>query len=271
MALVFYGQAVSICCSIRYGFLVDSFSSRGVPGKIYGLVESSLFIGYAFVFFSGMTERAMKKFNSRDLLACIMAGFFVLQLGTGFAYHLQDRIAVITLSFLMRVLQGVFTYPSYLVPLDFIQANFQNKFDFVNGILNVGYFSGHGLAEVFGCILYDHLGYEVAYVFTAAVALLSVVVILLIVPKTDTYLSTEKSTPKDEEVPIIMGSDKTKLTKFLLIPMLCTMCINANYGVLQVAFQNFTLQLSRILMDCHAYSDIMILLSKYSEMKSNRN
>lgn len=234
MAMVFYGQAVSICCSIRYGFLVDAFSSRGVPGRIYGLVESSLFLGYAGIFFSGLTERAMRKFNSRDLLAGIMIGFTVLQLGTGFAYHLQDNVAVITLSFFMRILQGVFAYPSFLVPLDFVQANFQSKFDLVNGILNVGYFSGHGLAEVFGCILYDQLGYEIAYIFTAAVAFLSVIVILLIIPKTSTYLSMEKSSPKDEEVPEIMGSNKSKLTKFLIIPMLCTMCINANYGVLQV-------------------------------------
>ena len=247
MVLVFYGQAISTCCSIRYGFLVDSFASRGVPGRIYGLVGSSLFIGYAGIFFSRLTERAMKKFNSRDLLAGIMTGYFVLQLGSGFAYKFQDTTIVITLSFIMRIFQGIFAYPGYLVPLDFIQANFHSKFDFVNGLLNVGYFSGHGLAEVFGCILYDFFGYEVAYVFSAAVALISVILILLIVPKTRTYLSTEKPKPKDEEAPEIEGSNKAKLTKFLIIPMLCTMCINANYGVLQV---------------CRNYSSITIRYSQ---------
>ena len=228
IVLVFYGQAISVCCSIRYGFLADSFGSRNLPGTVYGFIGSSLFIGYGAVFFFKLTERAMTRMNSRDLLAGTMVAYFVIQLATGFTYMLQDNIVMVTLSFFLRTLQGVFAYPGYLVPLDFINANFESEFDFVHGLLNMGYFSGHGVAEILGCWMYDHFGYEAAYAFSAAIALTSVIIVLLIIPKSRTYLSTQEE--KIEE----SFSHKKTLTMFLIIPMLATMCINANYGVLQV-------------------------------------
>jgi hypothetical protein len=232
LVVVFYGQAISVSCSIRYGFLADSFEARNISGKVYGLVGSSLFVGYAFIYFMGLSERALKRMNSRDLLAGIMTGYVVLQLATGFSYQFQNNIVLISISFALRILQGVLAYPGYLVPLDFINANFHDKFDFVNGLLNMGYFTGHGLAEVIGCILYDNFSYEVAFKFSAAIAFLSVVLMVLIIPKSRTYLSTQKdiSTGNSEED----NPRGYKLTKFLIIPLLATMCINANYGVLQV-------------------------------------
>ena len=234
VTLVFYGQAIAISCSIRYGFLVDSFASRNVPGKVYGSLSSSLFIGYCAVFFSGLTERIMKKVRSRNLLAGIMFGYVVLNLITGLVYRIENTTVVVAISFFLRILQGIFAYPGYLVPLDFINANLGKKFDFVNGLLNAGYFTGYGLAEVSGCGIYDHLGYNAAFVFSAGVALLSVILIMCIIPNTETYLSSASNTSSQEVVEKGATSDQLRLSKFLLIPLIATMCINASYGVLQV-------------------------------------
>ena len=50
--LVLNAQAIAIGSSIRYGFLTVSFSSRGIDGTTYGLVESSIGLGFALGFLS---------------------------------------------------------------------------------------------------------------------------------------------------------------------------------------------------------------------------
>ena len=178
----------------------------------------------------------MKRMRSRDLLAGIMIAYFVLNIATGLVYQIENTTVVVGVSFCLRILQGIFAYPGYLVPIDFINANFGKKLDFVNGLLNLGYFTGQGIAEVIGCILYDMYGYNAAFMFSAGVALLSVILIMCLLPNTKTYLSTPKSETPKVMVPSEKGltSDQSRLSKFLIIPMVACMCINASYGVLQV-------------------------------------
>ncbi|KAL5259086.1 hypothetical protein ACHWQZ_G009521 [Mnemiopsis leidyi] len=151
---------------------------------------------------------------------------------TGFSYRLSDTNAIIAISIAMRILQGCMAFVCTLVPIDFISANLSDEFDMVNGLVNMGYFTGHGVAEAVGCFLYDHFGYEIAYSFTAGVALLVAAITVIALPSTKTYLSTQDDSFNEEEMDF--ESSKTSLTKLLIIPMIATMLINANYGVLQV-------------------------------------
>ncbi|XP_063680440.1 uncharacterized protein LOC134815781 [Bolinopsis microptera] len=91
------------------------------------------------------------------------------------------------------------------------------------------------MAEVIGCILYDNYGYNSAFMFSAGVALLSVILIMFLIPNTKTYLSTPKDIPSEMQTEKGLTSDQSRLSKFLIIPMVACMCINASYGVLQVA------------------------------------
>ena len=109
----------------------------------------------------------------------------------------------------------------------------------VNGLVNMGYFSGHGVAEAVGCIIYDKFGYEIAYVFSAAIALLAAISSFCFLPKSKTFLSTQDDISDDDQTILKIGSKKNKLTKLLIIPMIATMLINANYGVIQVWIYHF--------------------------------
>ncbi|XP_063687244.1 uncharacterized protein LOC134820667 [Bolinopsis microptera] len=237
--IIFYAHASSVCASIRYGFLADAFSRRNIPGKIYGLVGTSLFLGFGFMFFSQGTEKLMRKWSSRSILLLSMLGWAIVSLLTGFAYSIPDTTVVIAISFVLRICQGVLSYTSTLVPIDFINANFPEEFDMVNGLVNMGYFSGHGVAEAVGCVIYDKIGYTAAYGFTAVVALLAATSSFFFIPNTRTYLSTQDDISDDDQTMLKTGSKKNKLTKLLIIPMIATMLINANYGVIQVTVTPF--------------------------------
>ena len=232
-ALIFYGQATAICCSIRYGFLADSFSSRHVSGTIYGTVEGSMIVGFAFIYCMGGFELMMrsKKVNSRYILMGITAGYAVTSLATGFVFYLDNSMTVVVLSTVLRIMQGFITYGCPLVAVDFINARLSTEFDFANGLLNMGYFSGHGMAEVFGCLLYDRFGYLYPFIFSSSMALLSTVLIGLVIPKSTTYLASYTETDTATRKLI---NPSTRLTKVVIFPILACMIINLSFGVLQV-------------------------------------
>ena len=236
LALIFYAHANSVCVSIRFGFLADAFAKRNVSGKVYGLLGTSVFAGFLFMFVSQLTEKAMKRWNSKVIIIGNMLGYALVSLLTGFAYRINNTSAMIAISIVLRICQGLLVYAGTLVPIDFINANFPEEFDMVNGLVNMGYFSGHGVAEAVGCVIYDKIGYEAAYVFTAVIALLAATTSFFFIPKTKTYLSTQDDISDDD---LKIGSKKNKLTMLLIIPMIATMLINANYGVIQVRIYYF--------------------------------
>ena len=236
ITLVLYGWAFSICASIRYGFLVDAFSSREVPGKVYGAMEGSIFIGYAVTFFSGGVERALKKFNSQFLLAGIVFGFALTSLLTGLVYLITDNTTVIVLSVILRISQGTLSYAGSLVSVDYLSAQMPEKFDAVNGLLNMGYFTGHGIAESVGCMIYDRFGYVGPFVFSSSLGFFTFLVIMNVIPRTPSYLSSQDELDKECEVEgaLTFDTSSTNVTKLIFIPLTATMIININYGVLQV-------------------------------------
>ncbi|XP_063678789.1 MFS-type transporter SLC18B1-like [Bolinopsis microptera] len=241
ITLILYGWAFSICASIRYGFLVDAFSSREVPGKVYGAMEGSIFIGYAVTFFSGGVERALKKVNSQFLLAGIVFGFALTSLLTGVVYLIKDNTTVIVLSVILRVTQGTLSYSGSLVSVDYLSAQMPEQFDAVNGLLNMGYFTGHGIAESVGCLIYDRFGYVGPFIFSSSLGFFTFIVIMMVIPRSPSYLSTQDELDRECELEGAMKLDSyaTNVTKLIFIPLTATMIININYGVLQVMVTPF--------------------------------
>ena len=240
ISLVFYAHVASIAASIRYGFLADAFAKRNVPGKVYGLIGTSVFVGFAADFFFKITETFLTKWNSRKIIAGSAIGLSIITLVTGFVYRIPNTTAVVAISITLRMIHGVLGFATTLVPVDFINANFPQKFDMVNGLVNMGYFSGHGVAELLGCILYDNYGYEVAFAFAATMALLAAAATLCFLPNTQTYLSIQGKAVKvvdstdDPSIKDSISNQSQRLSKFLVFPLIATMLINANYGVIQV-------------------------------------
>ena len=199
------------------------------------MIGTSMFVGFALTYIFQVSENLMRKCNSKTIMITNMLCWAIAALITGFSYHISNTTVVVVISFAMRIFQGFLSYPSCLVPVDFINANFPDEFDMVNGVLNMGYFSGHGMAEVLGSMIYDKLGYEYAYSFSAIMALLAATVAFFFLPNTKTYLAMQDDLSDDDDETVKdIDSEKTKLTKFLIFPLAAAMLINANYGVIQV-------------------------------------
>ena len=82
ICLIFYAHCIAVIASIRYGFLADSFSRRHVPGKIYGFIEGSMFIGFAGCFITRAAEGLMKRVNSKYLMMGYQAAFTATSIAT---------------------------------------------------------------------------------------------------------------------------------------------------------------------------------------------
>ena len=103
VALIFYAHACSVCVSIRYGFLADAFAKKEVPGRVYGLVGTSIAAGYILMFITRLNEKMMRKWNSKVILASNMIGFAIVALITGFTYSIPNTSAITVISIVMRI------------------------------------------------------------------------------------------------------------------------------------------------------------------------
>ena len=236
VVMVLFGMTYSICNSIRYGFLADAFERRHLPGKVFGLVESSIFLGFVLMYLSKGTEVIMKRKRHRFIFAAILFAFTAISLSTGFVYLLDNNLLMLVLSIILRILQGAATFASNLLPVDFIHVHFPDQFDFMNSVALMGCFCGHGISESVGCLLYDRFGYVVPFIFSASLTFLAAILLLFTFPDSETYLASQNT--DSDRSGVLKSSDKANppLTKALIFPMMVTMLINANHGVLQVNF-----------------------------------
>ena len=234
VVMVLFGMTYSICNSIRYGFLADAFERRHLPGKVFGLVESSIFLGFVLMYLSKGTEVIMKRKRHRFIFAAILFAFTAISLSTGFVYLLDNNLLMLVLSIILRILQGAATFASNLLPVDFIHVHFPDQFDFMNSVALMGCFCGHGISESVGCLLYDRFGYVVPFIFSASLTFLAAILLLFTFPDSETYLASQDT----DRSGVLNSSDKANppLTKAMIFPLMVTMLINANHGVLQVNF-----------------------------------
>ena len=232
IALMLYALALCLTSSSRSCFLADAFSRRNFSGTQYGALESSLFIGFLLMFLLRATQIVMRKINNlRILLVANLLALAVVSLTQGLVYFIEDDLAMMITSFAFRILQGVFSFSSNLVQLDFTHATFSEKFDLANGVGLLGNFLGQAVAGSMGCLLYDNFGYLAPFLFSCGITTGVAGFVFLTVPAITTHLCKD-----EEERPGKSSAPKTNsmCTKLLIFPMIATMLVNSNYGIIQV-------------------------------------
>ena len=233
-------MSFSICSSIRYAFLTDAFKRRGVPGSVYGPMETSCFLGFILMYFSGITETVMRRTNNRNIFMIFLVPLALSSLATGFVYYIPNTNVMVSVSFCLRICQGALFYSNSIYPVDFAHAHFEDIFDFVNGLTMIGNFGGHGIAECLGCFLYEHFGYIAPFIFSCSLTLVVCLVAFFVIPKSKAYLTTREEASDQNSGTILDPSEsksnsiRSRLSKLLAIPMIASMLINVNYGVFQV-------------------------------------
>lgn len=236
LALFTYVTVTGICSSIRYGFLADSFSNKGVNGKLFGAVETSLFIGYFLTYMTQFVEALMKRFTSKHILAVNAICMSIVAGITGLSYQIKDVNTFIAISFVMRILHGSLVYFASIVPIDYLNAYFAKDFELTNALLQAGYITGQGVSESLGSVLYDHFGYCMAYGFAACLAMMGLLLIWIVLPNNKTHLATQTSTEKEITEADERSCKSQALSKFLIPIMVAAILCSANYGVIQVFF-----------------------------------
>ena len=235
IALMLFALALTVCGSIRSCFLADAFTHRDFSGSWYGALEGSLFIGYLITYMVRVAEMMMRKVNNlRILLMVNMLGLAVVSLSQGLVYLIRDDEVMMFLSFVLRIIQGACAFSSGLIQVDFAHAIFPEKFDFVNGLGFLGNFVGQGLAGSIGCLLYDHFGYMVPFLFSSGLAAGVAGFVFLTVPAKPTHLCKDDQVSLTETLNAAPKAN-SRCTKLLVFPMIATMLVNSNYGIIQVS------------------------------------
>ena len=239
VALMLFALALCVCSSIRSCFLADAFSRRNFAGSWYGALEASLFVGFFVMYLIRVTEMIMRKINNlRVLLIANMVVLAVVSLLQGLVYLVDDNTTMMIMSFVLRLFQGAFAFSSGLVQVDFAHVINPEKFDFVNGLGFLGNYVGQGVSGSIGCLLYENYGYLVPFFFSFGLAISVAGFLLLTVPPGPTHLC------KDEKVSLTKLSTATlntnsRCTKLLIFPMISTMLVNSNYGIIQVSYNTY--------------------------------
>lgn len=251
--LWYFCHCQSIQATIRYGFLEDSFSKRGISGTVYGFTEGSVIFGYLGIYFTNITERLMKHFDAKHMFCGFMLAFTCCTGVTEMIYYMiPDNSFFVPLSVVLRIVQGAVGYATSLLTADFLRAQFPDQFDILHGCIFVAIYSGEGVAEAVGCPLYDHYGYYAPYIFTTCTCIVSLAFCAVAIPSTACNIAHSIENDKDnvdnegnEDVDVDDGEDdaddsrNNTITWLIALPLLATALININTGYLHVTLSPY--------------------------------
>ena len=246
LVLIIGANCVCVLASIRYGFLAVSFGKRGISGKVYGLVEGSVFFGYFAGFLCrGFSERLVEKLTPKWVMVATTAVLSVTCAMSGVADYSTDNTVFIIVSAAARVLFGFFNFSRSIGSLDLLKSTFPNNFDFVNGVMQTAMFAGHCIGQYVGVVLYVRFGYKAPFWFTTSCMVLTLILYIIVLPSTPTIAlskadeKTQLLSQGDEET---QDEDTKGLTKYIFFPMAACMMINCVYGYLQVSTTPYLLE-----------------------------
>ena len=126
--LVLNAQAIAIGACIRYGFLTVSSFSRGIDGTTYGLVESSIGLGFALGFLSRKLISHMletRKCNPKKVMVFCMFMFAWLSLTSGLIFLVENNLIFCAVSLMSRLLYGFTVFMSCYTMLDIARKMFR--------------------------------------------------------------------------------------------------------------------------------------------------
>ena len=252
LVLILGGHAGSMAASIRYGFLAVSFEKREIPGKVFGFIEGTIFFGYLAGFLLGKYSQKFTEWISPKWM--VVSSVIVLAMTcamSGLADYVSDNTPFVIISIASRVLFGFVEFPKNVATLDILKSRYPDKFDFVNGVMQMGFYSGHGAGEYIGVLLYTKFGYKVPFLYTFS---LMVLVLLLSIVILSPIPSISISDPNDEtyeaefseEEKMLITKTSSGLTPYIWIPMVACMLINCIYAYLQISCTPYLLQTFKI-------------------------
>ena len=118
--------------------------------------------------------------------------------------------------------------------LDILKTFFPKKFDLVNGLMQMGYFSGHGVVGFLGTSLYERFGYKVPFMLATSVLTFATIVTLIFIPACPSIAVADAVKDK-KKTDLNDSSDETSISFLVLFPALACMLINCVYMYLQIA------------------------------------
>ena len=141
-------HASSITTSIRYGFLVIACTQRGIPGSIYGFIESTKLVGYLFAFGTrSLSDKHLTKVSPKAIVLVTMFTLMATCLISGLAIFSSSNLIFLTVSIGMRIVQGYAAFFFQTTVLDIGHTLYNKEFDTLNGVMQCGYFTGHGVGQ----------------------------------------------------------------------------------------------------------------------------
>ena len=237
--IVLGGHIGSVAASVRYGFLAISFGKRGISGKVYGFVEGSIFFGYLASFLCRSMGEALTEKITPKWTIVIMVGLQAVSVAvSGLADYIDDNTAFVVVSIAARVIWGLEAFPKNIAFLDIMKTLFPNKLDMMNGLMQMGYFSGHGVGEYVGVVLYERYGYKVPFMFSSSWMVFSAIMFATILPPCPSISLTEASVGNNANEDDVADDEETSqqtVTNWIIVPVCACMLINCVYAFLQIS------------------------------------
>lgn len=228
------GHFGSVSASIRYGFLAVSFSKREISGELFGFVEGSIVFGYIAGFLCRpYWDKITAKVTPKMVLASALGLQGITAAISGLADLTDNNSIFIALSIFARVFCGFTAFPHNVCCMDMLKNLFPRKFDFVMGLMQMGYYSGHGVGEFTGTALYDKFGYRVPFIYSATGLFFITACSFIFLPSCPSIAAGDEVNNKKEEG--LDGKSTPSTTALVFFPVFACMLINCVYAYLQIA------------------------------------
>ena len=230
------------------GFLVISCTKRGIPGSIYGLIETSKVLGYLAAFSmkcytTSLTAKLSPKWIIEGTWFIIVASLII----SGAAEFFEDNDSFLALSIAMRIIQGFACFYLHVAIVDFSHYYFLKDFDRVNGLLQLGYFSGHGIGQWMGVILYERYGYFIPFLAAGITMFFQQIISLIVLPASPSYASIAPCTPPSSDSTACCDEEPdnpSSVSWWIVMPFMSVVTVNSIYNFLQVT-SRFSLDFKR--------------------------
>ena len=231
LVIILGGHISSLATSIRYGFLAISFGERGISGRVYGLVEGSIFFGYVASFLCrGYWDKCSERLTPKWTISIMLACQIIACTMSGLAQYSSNNTVFVLVSILAKMLVGYTAFPQSICCLDMLKTLFPNKFDLLNGLMNMGHYSGHGVGEYIGTLLFSNYGYQVPFLFATLYLVVAGLLSACVLPAIPSILCTDTQSRHSQREEV-----HTSVTPFVMLPMCVCMLINCVYAYLQIA------------------------------------
>ena len=203
-----------------------SFTKREIRGTMYGIVEGSIFFGYMSGYLcTSLWNRLTARITPKWMLVFTL-GLSSLALFMSLMADFTDNNTIfISVSKFGRVLHGFAAFPHNVGCLDILKTFFPKKFDLVNGLMQMGYFSGHGVVGFLGTSLYERFGYKVPFMLATSVLTFATIVTLIFIPACPSIAVADAVKDK-KKTDLNDSSDETSISFLVLFPALACMLIN---------------------------------------------